>query len=69
MGSKEANKSFQQSERIFSFLTMSGYRAEDFLMEKIDKKRPTRPSNLECLGQGMIDAGNEFGGSQAYGKC
>ncbi|CAL8089999.1 unnamed protein product [Orchesella dallaii] len=45
-----------------------GYRAEDFLMEKIDKKRPTRMSNLECLGQGMIDSGNEFGSSAAYGS-
>lgn len=46
-----------------------GNRAEDFLMEKIDKKRPIRPSNVELLGQGMVDAGNEFGASQAYGKA
>lgn len=45
----------------------SGKRVEDFLFEKIDKKRPTRLSNLEYLGLDMIDAGNEFGPGTAYG--
>jgi endophilin-B len=45
-----------------------GYRVEDYLMEKIEKKRPARLSNMECLGQGMIEAGNEFGASGAYGS-
>jgi len=40
---------------------------EDFLLEKIEKKRPDRMSNTELLGQGMIDAGNEFGTGSAYG--
>lgn len=44
-----------------------GYRVEDFLFEKIDKKRPNRLSNLEYLGQDMIEAGNEFGPGTAYG--
>ncbi|XP_054283872.1 endophilin-B1 isoform X2 [Macrosteles quadrilineatus] len=45
-----------------------GYRVEDFLFEKIDKKRPNRLSNLEYLGQDMIEAGNEFGPGTAYGS-
>lgn len=45
-----------------------GNRVEDFLFEKIDKKRPNRLSNLEYLGLDMIDAGNEFGPGTAYGK-
>ncbi|XP_014286980.1 endophilin-B1 isoform X2 [Halyomorpha halys] len=44
-----------------------GNRVEDFLFEKIEKKRPNRLSNLEYLGQDMIEAGNEFGPGTAYG--
>ncbi|KAJ9583641.1 hypothetical protein L9F63_022022, partial [Diploptera punctata] len=44
-----------------------GNRVEDFLFEKIDKKRPNRLSNLEYLGLDMIEAGNEFGPGTAYG--
>lgn len=47
---------------------ITGYRVEDFLFEKIDKKRPNRLSNLEYLGQDMIEAGNEFGPGTAYGN-
>ncbi|CAG7816263.1 unnamed protein product, partial [Allacma fusca] len=43
-----------------------GYRIEDMLMEKIDKKRPQRQTNIEVLGQGLIEAGSEFGPSTAY---
>ncbi|XP_046675995.1 endophilin-B1 isoform X3 [Homalodisca vitripennis] len=46
-----------------------GYRVEDFLFEKIDKKRPNRLSNLEYLGLDMIEAGNEFGPGTAYGSA
>lgn len=45
-----------------------GNRVEDFLFEKIEKKRPNRLSNLEYMGQDMIDAGNEFGPGTAYGN-
>ncbi|KAG8267825.1 Endophilin-B1 [Homalodisca vitripennis] len=48
---------------------MYGYRVEDFLFEKIDKKRPNRLSNLEYLGLDMIEAGNEFGPGTAYGSA
>lgn len=45
-----------------------GYRVEDYLLEKIEKKKPNRLSNLEYLGQDMIDAGNEFGPGTPYGS-
>lgn len=32
-----------------------GNRAEDFLFEKIEKKKPTRLSNLEYMGLDMIE--------------
>lgn len=32
-----------------------GNRAEDFIFEKIEKKKPVRLSNLEYLGLDMID--------------
>lgn len=48
-------------------MTLVGNRVEDFLFEKIEKKRPNRLSNLEYLGLDMIEAGNEFGPGTAYG--
>lgn len=44
-----------------------GNRIEDFIYDKIEKKRPARLSNLEYLGLDMIEAGNEFGPGTAYG--
>ena len=41
---------------------------EDFLYEKIEKKKPNRLSNLEYLGQDMNEAGNEFGPGTPYGR-
>ncbi|KYB27233.1 Endophilin-A-like Protein [Tribolium castaneum] len=46
-----------------------GNRIEDFIYEKIDKKRPSRLSNLEYLGLDMIEAGNVYGPGTAYGSC
>jgi hypothetical protein len=46
----------------------SGYRVEDFVFEKIEKKRPNRLTNLEYLGLDMMEAGNVFGSSSPYGK-
>ncbi|XP_063234820.1 endophilin-B1 isoform X2 [Bacillus rossius redtenbacheri] len=46
-----------------------GNRVEDFLFDKIDKKRPNRLSNLEYLGLDMIEGGNEFGPGTAYGSA
>ncbi|GLV37844.1 Endophilin B [Carabus blaptoides fortunei] len=46
-----------------------GNRVEDFIFEKIEKKRPNRLSNLEYLGLDMIEAGNEFGPGTAYGSA
>ncbi|KAI4465452.1 sh3 domain-containing [Holotrichia oblita] len=45
-----------------------GNRIEDFIYEKIEKKKPTRLSNLEYLGLDMIEAGNEFGPGTSYGS-
>jgi hypothetical protein len=52
---------------VAGFLCLVGNRVEDFLFEKIEKKRPNRLSNLEYLGLDMIEAGNEFGPGTAYG--
>ncbi|XP_077286986.1 SH3 domain containing GRB2 like, endophilin-B isoform X2 [Arctopsyche grandis] len=46
-----------------------GNRVEDFIFEKIEKKKPNRLSNLEYLGLDMIEAGNEFGQSTPYGSA
>lgn len=45
-----------------------GTRVEDFLFDKIERKKPNRLSNLEYLGIDMIEAGNDFGPGTAYGK-
>lgn len=45
-----------------------GSRVEDFLFDKMEKKKPNRLSNLECLGINMLEAGNDFGAGTAYGK-
>uniref|UniRef100_A0AAR2J406 Endophilin-B1 n=1 Tax=Pygocentrus nattereri TaxID=42514 RepID=A0AAR2J406_PYGNA len=44
-------------------------RMEEFLYEKLDRKVPTRANNHELLGEGMIDAGHEFGPGTAYGSA
>lgn len=35
-----------------------GNRVEDFIFDKIEKKKPQRLSNIEYLGLDMIEAGN-----------
>ncbi|GAB0093713.1 Endophilin-B1 [Sergentomyia squamirostris] len=45
-----------------------GNRVEDFIFEKIEKKKPNRLSNMEYLGLDMIEAGGEFGQDGAYGS-
>lgn len=45
------------------------YRMEDFIFEKIEKKKPQRLSNIEYLGLDMIEAGGEFGQDGAYGQA
>lgn len=49
---------------VFKF---SDTRVEDYLFEKLDKKRE-HPSNLDHLGQDMIDAGADLGSSTPYGN-
>ncbi|CAH1961672.1 unnamed protein product [Acanthoscelides obtectus] len=46
-----------------------GNRIEDYIYEKIEKKRPSRLSNLEYLGLDMIEAGSAFGPGTAYGSA
>ncbi|KAK7870651.1 hypothetical protein R5R35_009142 [Gryllus longicercus] len=46
-----------------------GNRVEDFLFDKIEKKRPNRLSNLEYLGLDMMEAGNDFGPGTSYGNA
>ncbi|CAI9718193.1 endophilin-B1 isoform X4 [Octopus vulgaris] len=43
-------------------------RMEDFLYEKVDKKKRDRYTNAEQLGQVMIDSGNDYGPGTAYGN-
>lgn len=40
-----------------------GNRVEDFIFEKIEKKKPQRLSNIEYLGLDMIEAGGTYGQS------
>lgn len=44
-----------------------GNRVEDFIFDKIEKKKPSRLSNLEYLALDMIEAGGDFGQESAYG--
>src|SRR5258705_453528 len=47
-----------------------GTRVEDYLFERLDKKRDNeRMRNLEWLGGDMIDAGVEFGQNTVYGQA
>ncbi|XP_051164278.1 endophilin-B1 isoform X2 [Leptopilina boulardi] len=71
---ERANMSKTWTEKILknmeAVLTPNpGNRIEDFVFEKIDKRKPNRLSNLEYLGQDMIDSGNDFGPGIAYGSA
>ncbi|XP_006818767.1 endophilin-B1-like [Saccoglossus kowalevskii] len=44
-------------------------RIEDYVMEKVDRKRSDRVTNPEILGQTMVDAGNDIGPGTAYGAA
>ncbi|XP_077986079.1 endophilin-B1-like isoform X2 [Glandiceps talaboti] len=44
-------------------------RLEDYVMEKVDRKRPDRVTNREVLGQIFIDSGNDVGPGTAYGAA
>jgi endophilin-B len=46
-----------------------GNRVEDYIFEKIEKKKPQRLSNIEYLGLDMIEGGGEFGQDGAYGQA
>lgn len=44
-----------------------GNRAEDYIFEKIEKKKPTRLSNLEYMGLDMIEVGLVDCGVEPFG--
>ena len=46
---------------------IAGNRVEDFLMDKIDRRRAMRLSNLDYLGVDMVEAGNDLGPGTLYG--
>ncbi|CRL07394.1 CLUMA_CG020367, isoform B [Clunio marinus] len=46
-----------------------GNRVEDFIFEKIEKKKPQRLSNIEYLGLDLIEAGGTFGPDGSYGAA
>ncbi|GIY29320.1 endophilin-B1 [Caerostris darwini] len=54
-----------QKTSVFKF---SDTRVEDYFFEKLDKKRE-HPSNLDILGQDMIDAGADIGSGTPYGSA
>nr|KAG5710513.1 hypothetical protein BaRGS_013159 [Batillaria attramentaria] len=41
-------------------------RMEDFLYEKLDKRKKDRMTQYEVLGNHMVDAGNDFGPGTSY---
>lgn len=43
-----------------------GNRVEDFIFEKIEKKKPQRLSNIEYLGLDMIEAGGTYGSLEFF---
>uniref|UniRef100_A0AAR5PET8 BAR domain-containing protein n=1 Tax=Dendroctonus ponderosae TaxID=77166 RepID=A0AAR5PET8_DENPD len=46
-----------------------GNRMEDYVFEIIEKQKPSRLSNLEYLGQDMVEAGTSLGPGTAYGSA
>ncbi|XP_031570585.1 endophilin-B1-like isoform X2 [Actinia tenebrosa] len=50
-----------------------GVRAEEYVYDKLEKKKPERKTNLETLGCYMSETGQEFGPGTSYGgaliKC
>ncbi|KAK7502534.1 hypothetical protein BaRGS_00006109 [Batillaria attramentaria] len=44
-------------------------RMEDFLYEKLDKRKKDRMTQYEVLGNHMVDAGNDFGPGTSYGNA
>ncbi|XP_050309333.1 endophilin-B1 isoform X4 [Anthonomus grandis grandis] len=46
-----------------------GNRIEDYVFEKIERQKPSRLSNLEYLGQDMVEAGTCLGPGTPYGSA
>ena len=47
---------------------LSAIRYEELFYTKLDKKRRERMTDVDTLGQDMMDAGNQFGPGTSYGK-
>ncbi|CAG0887891.1 unnamed protein product [Cyprideis torosa] len=45
------------------------HRVEDYVAEKVERRRPDRLTNMEWLGLDMIASGNEFGPGTTYGSA
>ena len=52
---------------LFHYFSTLGNRVEDFLMDKIERRRLARLSNLDYLGVDMVEAGNDLGPGTLYG--
>ena len=50
------------------FLMPPDIRMEDFVYEKLDKKKRDRVNHHEVLGQVLVDGGNDFGPGTTYGE-
>ena len=44
-------------------------RMEEFVMDKLEKKKKDRLTPAEELGGAMVDAGNELGAGSTYGEA
>lgn len=59
----------QKDPEMFRCFIPTGNRVEDFIFEKIEKKKQQRLSNIEYLGLDMIEAGGSFGPDGSYGAA
>ncbi|MFH4975197.1 hypothetical protein AB6A40_001906 [Gnathostoma spinigerum] len=72
---QRADKTEEHTKKLLSSLECylqpnPTVRMEEVFYEKLDlKKEGGRMSNLQCLGQAMKDAGNEFGSGTPYGNA
>lgn len=54
---------------IFMKCCILDIRMEDFVYEKLDKKKRDRVNHHEVLGHVLVDGGNDFGPGTTYGEC
>lgn len=54
---------------VFMKCCILDIRMEDFVYEKLDKKKRDRVNHHEVLGHVLVDGGNDFGPGTTYGEC